>query len=550
MGTPIGMPPHFVVERPTTMQHGDYSTNVALAVAPFLNKAPRAVADEFVAALGSIEGIEKIEIAGPGFINFFLTADAVTSEITKATTDGKWGESMVYAGEEILIEYTSPNLFKPLHIGNLMGNILGESIARLLERSGASVKRINYPSDIGLSVAKGVWGLQKNKLDPTDIQQLGRAYVLGNTAYEEGTPEEKKEIEVINKKLYEGTDADLNILRKQGIETSLKHLNMLCQTLGTIFDSVFYESEAGPHGADIVQSHLADNIFEKSDGAVVFRGEKCTPPLHTRVFINSQGLPTYEAKDIGLFDIKQKAYPNFHRSFTVTGTEQKDYFAVVTAAANRVFPILSTKVITHIPNGFLRLTTGKMSSRKGNVITGESLLADLEAAAHERMEGREVGDAHKVAEQVAVGAIKYTVLKQGSGKDIIFDPEKSLSIEGDSGPYLQYAHTRALSLIGKAKDAGVTTESLEDISNFPRALELARLIVHYPEVVERAASELEPHYITSYLTELASAFNSWYANERLIGGEYPSLALLLTTAVEHVLAHGLHTLGIPAPREM
>jgi arginyl-tRNA synthetase len=187
----------------------------------------------------------------------------------------------------------------------------------------------------------------------------------------------------------------------------------------------------------------------------------------------------------------------------------------------------------------------------------------LNDVALEKMKDRKAASQEKVAEDVAVGAIKYVVLKQGTGKDIIFDPEKSLSVEGDSGPYLQYAHTRALSLIREAKKANIEvsvmmregdsglaarTRALES-SQEPRAI-LARTILHFPDALQRAASELEPHHVTTYLTELASTFNSWYASERLIGGENPEYGLLLTQATEKVLATGLEVLGIRAPEEM
>src|SRR5262249_35802604 len=156
---------------------------------------------------------------------------------------------------------------------------------------------------------------------------------------------------------------------------------------------------------------------------------------HTRVFLNSQGLPTYEAKEVGLFKLKSDAYPSFDISITVTGKEQQDFFRIVFDAIRKLFPGKTDgKDLLHIPTSFLKLTTGKMSSRLGNVITGESLLAEVTETARNR-------------EDVAVGALKYTVLKQGSGKDIVFDPEKSLSLEGDSGPYVQYALVRARSLI-------------------------------------------------------------------------------------------------------
>lgn len=513
----------FVVERSGSYEHGDYATNAAFVAAKILKKNPLEFAQEIVSHLGTVSGVQKITPIN-GFINFRVAYDVLLNTVQEALGE-TWGENTLYKNKIVLIEYTSPNLFKPLHIGNLIGNIVGESLARLFEVSGAHVKRLNYPSDIGLTIAKGVWGLQKYNLDPNDIAQLGKAYVAGNEAYESG--EAKEAIENINKALYEGSNSEWNSLREEGIKTSLYHLHTLCKRLGTEnFDTEFFESQSGPVGQNIVQAHIG-TIFEKSEGAVVYHG------AHTRVFLNSQNLPTYEAKEVGLFKLKTGIYPAFDISITVTGKEQQDFFRIVFEVIQKIFPNQTAgKVLAHIPTSFLKLTTGKMSSRLGNVITGESLLADLTIVARGR-------------EDIAVGGIKYVVLKSGSTKDIIFDPEKSLSLEGDSGPYVQYALVRARAVLRKAAEA----VAIDAESAGPSSLE--RLLVHFPEVVERAGSELEPHYVVTYITELAADFNSWYASERfIVDGKVSSRTIAVVKAIEHTLSRGLEVLGIPAPEEM
>jgi arginyl-tRNA synthetase len=526
----LGVEAAFVVERPRAMSHGDYSTNAAL-----VSKVdPQELRSQLRSLLG-VDEIEKVEVVGK-FINFFLSREELVPREQVIL--------QLYAGKLALVEYTSPNLFKPLHIGNLISTVLGESIARLYEYAGAEVKRINYPSDIGPTIAKGVWGLQKLKLDPSDIAQLGRAYAAGSDAFENDEAA-KKEIGEINEALYADSNPEWSSLRKQGIETSRRNLDELCRRLGTKFDKEFFESEAAPLGKKTVLSHTEDGVFEQSEGAIVYKGER--DGLHTRVFINSKGLPTYEAKDLGLFELKRGAYPHFDITVTDTGTEQAEYFKVLYAVIRRLHPDAANKALLHSAHGTLKLTTGKMSSRTGNVITGESLLADLVEASKEKMQGRELKDADKTAEQVAVGAIKYAVLKQGSGRDIIFDPEKSLSLEGDSGPYLQYARVRALSLLEKAKEAGIGAGT-QDAPKEAHVLE--RTLLHYSDAVARAAREMEPHYVTTYLTELAGAFNSWYASERIIGGTSPHYGVLLVEAFEKTMSQGLQALGIPAPEEM
>jgi arginyl-tRNA synthetase len=541
----------FVVDRPAEA-FGDFSTNAALAAAKILKKNPIEVAQVLKEKILSkrssdlledsarpfsqelfFSNISKIEVAGAGFINFFLSHDAIDAEIQTAAADAEWGKNNLYAGKKIMVEYTDPNPFKEFHIGHLMSNAIGESIARVLEASGAQVVRANYQGDVGPHVAKGIFGLLQMGVESPTIADLGKAYVLGAAQYEADAAAKEK-INEINKKIYEKSDEKINELYAKGRELSLQHFEDIYKVLGTTFDFYFFESETAPLGLAIVRAH--PDIFVESDGAIVFHGEEYG--LHTRVFINSQGLPTYEAKELGLLEAKkQKAEVDL--SLTVTANETSEYFKVVRKAAELISPEMAGRMQTRF-HGFLKLTTGKMSSRLGNVITGESLLADLAKAARGR-------------EDVAVGAIKYAVLKQGSGKDIIFDPEKSLSLDGDSGPYLQYAHMRALSLLKKAAGAEpkLLEQSLGAAEDFVKEVSaLERLLIHYPDVVARAAKEMEPHYVTTYLTELAAAFNSWYANTRVIGGDNQEHGVLITQAVEQTLAKGLALLGIPAPEEM
>lgn len=557
--------PKVSFEHPEVMAHGDYATSVALAYAKQLGMKPRDLAEKIVDALqaGPLKAapfVEKIDIAGPGFINLHLSPNFFVSEIAKivSTSTAELFQNESLKGKVVMLEYTSPNLFKPLHIGNLVGNILGESLSRLLLVAGASVKRINYPSDIGLTVAKGVWGLQKTSGNPKDIKALGEAYRVGNTAYDEAG-EEKKQIEQINKALYENSDPVLTNLRKEGIATSLSHLEALCKKLGTRFDTQFFESQSAPLGRDIVLANLNTGVFEKSEGAVVYKGE--VDGLHTRVFLNSQGLPTYEAKEVGLFKLKSGAYPNFDISITVTGNEQLAFFKVVFAAIKKVFKDETKgKVLQHVPNGFLTLTTGKMSSRKGNVITGESLIETVEGLVQEKIKDRgfDTGTAAHVAEAVAISAIKYSILRQQMGSNIVFDVEKSLSFEGDSGPYLQYSYARAKSVMKKAEVAGIAKAAVSVTSDATGAADqsvgtLERLLCRFPEVVERASQELQPHHVTTYLTEIASAFNSYYANNQIIdlaNLDASARRLQIVAAFATVMKNGLELLAISVLEQM
>ena len=534
----------FVVDYPTDKNaDADVFSNVALVLSKQVGKAPREVALQIAAELaGKINLVTNIEIAGPGFLNFTLDRAYFKTTLEQALTAGDaWGSNQSQKGEEVIVEYTSPNLFKPLHVGNLVGNIIGESFTRLYEMSGANVVRANYPSDIGLPVAKAVWGLQKTGNDPSKIEELGAAYRVGNEAYEaEGV--EKEEIVAVNQALYADSDPELSQLRLAGIATSNAQINAICEKLGTHFDTEIFESEAAPVGLEIVKTNIG-KLFTESQGAIVYEGERSG--LHTRVFLNSKGLPTYEAKDIGHYKLKHGQHPNWTQSIIVTGGEQAEYFKVVYAAIKELFADAKGKKLEHIPTGFLTLNTGKMSSRSGNVLTGESIIMEMEEAAKEKTNEQD----NELATKVAVAALKYQILRHGIGSNIVFDKEKALSFEGASGPYLQYTYARIQSVVEKATAAGITP-STATVPDTHYGVE--SLLYRFPEVTRAALADRAPHQVVRYLTDLASLFNSFYAQEKIADPSdvYAPYKLALAEAVGHTLKNGLWVLGIEAPERL
>lgn len=542
---------NFVVERLGDLSHGDYTTNVALKVfGPLTHnsmqnpyggttslrmyqhhpemkaKTPRDLAEILAIKIKDILGTsaERVEAAGPGFINITLSREQVSLAVAEADAQGsEWGKGGANEGKRAMIEYTDPNPFKEFHIGHLMSNAIGESIACLYDASGAAVSRANYQGDVGVHVAKAIWGKQQRP-----EATWGEAYVLGADQYEA----HKEEIDELNKVIYEKSDPAVNALYEEGRAKSLEDFEEIYKMLGTKFAFYFFESEVGPIGLGIVKKH--PEIFEESEGAVVFKGEQYG--LHTRVFINSKGLPTYEAKELGLVEAK-KQKGAFDISLTITANEISEYFKVVRKAAEMVFPELEGKMLARF-HGLLKLTTGKMSSRKGNVITGLGLIQEIMDRVKER------NPDPVIAEQVAIGAIKYMILRQAPGSDIIFDEEKSLSLEGDSGPYLQYALVRAKKILAYGDNGqGGSAEP-------GTPYDVERIIVHYPEVVARAARELAPNLLVNYLTELASAWNAFYAKEHVLGSPEEAYKQRVARAFANTMTGGLTLLGIGAPEKM
>ncbi|MCX6703258.1 MAG: arginine--tRNA ligase [Candidatus Zambryskibacteria bacterium] len=553
IATTLSIDDDVTLEYPGDASHGDFATNIALIYAKQSGKNPRELADEFVTKLNAVlehfDFFESITVAGPGFINFKLRPKVFSAVVEKINTSGeKFGNHTRLSGQRVVVEYTQPNPFKEFHIGHLMNNIIGESISRLFEAHGTEVIRSTYHGDVGLHVAKAIWGLQSMEVGTlVNAQVLGKAYATGAKLFE--TNEDvKKEIVALNKLIYDRSDPDVNALYDVGREVSLRYFEDLYKRLGSEFDFHFYESETAPIGKALVEEYLETGVFEKSEGAVIYRGEKFG--LHSRVFLTSENLSTYEAKELGCIALKKEKIGEFDMSVTITANEQNAFFTVVEKAAEEVFPDLSARLL-HLSHGMMKLPTGKMSSRTGDVITAEAMIETVKDAARMKIKEGVLSHAQRedIAEKVALAALRFAVLRQSIGGDIIFDVNKALSLEGDSGPYLQYASVRASTLIKKAD--GI----IEASSVLPADWEtthIERLLQRYPRIIDRAGREYAPHYLVTYLTELAGAFNSFYASHKIIDASDATSAyrLSITKAFVDVMTSGLHMLGIEIPSEM
>ncbi len=527
----------FAIEWPADLAHGDYATNAALAAAKALGKNPRELADELAETVRDLlpDTAERVVVAGPGFINITLARPVITGMVKEAQALGRdWGRGSATEGQVVSLEYSCPNPFKEMHIGHLMSTVIGEAVAGVMEESGAKVVRDTYGGDVGPHVAKALWALkEKGITEPATAKEIGDAYAHGSRAYEE-SEKAKTEIDALNRAVYAGTDRELMELWRKGRDVSVAAFRELYRVLGTHFDYYFFESETAERGLELVQGGVAQGIFAESQGAIIYDGEK--KGLHTLVFVTSQGMPTYEAKDIGLSFLKEERMGADHY-YILTAAEQVGHFAIVKAALEDLAPLLGEKT-THIPHGFLRLSSGKMSSREGNIITAAGLIEEVIAKAAER------NDDPLIAGAVAIGAIKYMILRASPGSDIVFDPEKSLSLDGDSGPYLQYALVRAKKLLSYA------TENKEEGEAPAAPFLVERLIIRFPEVLGRAAKERAPQKVTQYLTQLASAWNSFYASEQVLGSEGEAYKLVLARAFATTMENGLAALAIPAPERM
>ncbi len=623
---------------------GHVSTNVAMVLAKDLKQNSKDVAQNIVeginksiqtftsntenitnkntANINNSENIfSKIEVAGPGFINFTFSDEFLLSNFSNNKNSESNLENILnniknkninnLNDKNILVEYTDPNPFKVFHIGHLMTNIIGESMAGLYELAGAKVKRINYQGDIGRHIAINIFSILKpenkivfdnfksdkeNKNIKQKVEWLGKMYATGYAEFDAAnSKEEKSEEDIkiinlvaeINKKIYEKSDSEINEIYEIGRAWSLEYFESLYKMLGTKFDKYIFESEAAPIGLDIVMNNVEsefkkDFVFEiGEEGAIIFDGEKEISDngkkLHKRVFVNKNGLPTYEAKDLGNMEIKL-AYAkenNFdiYKSVVITANEVNDYFKVIEKVIEKLRPELKDNLM-HYGHGMMKFADGKMSSRKGNIIAGDELIENVGEKLKEKfLESRVIDEKEKdsLIEKVSIASIKYAVLRQAIGRDVIFDMDKVISVEGDSGPYLQYTHARLCAVAKNKIENNNNTEEVKKSlikkllssilkivkkensnNNFkininPENKNLILTIEKYEDILVEVISEMSPHKLVTYLTLLCREANSWYAHNRVAGN--PENEFIAFRARE-ILAHGLKVLAMHAPERM
>lgn len=531
-------------------QFGDWATNIALRLAGVVGQNPRQIADQIAKRLNEDLDFSEVSVAGPGFINIRLSDEAVINQAHKQP-------KKIYQNKKIVFEYSCPNAFKELHTGHLYQTIFGDITSRLMLEGGAELYQTSFGGDVGLHVAKCLWGMRQalggehpDKLSEISDNAFERArwisqcYVKGAGQYEEDLAA-KVEIDKLNIDIYkfhENDDhqSDLAKIYWTTRQWSFDYFDAFYEMIKVAPLHYYPESQTAPVGMKVVEEQLEKGNLKESDGAIIFEGDEAKH-LHTRVFVTSKGLPTYETKDIGVIWMEEDDYKFDHR-YLLTGNDQKEYMRVVYAAAETFKPELIGKM-THLTNGTVRFGDGtKMSSRLGNV----SRAADVVEAVREKVAN--LVDKPELQDSVALGAIKYAFARYKLGGDINFDLDETVSLQGNSGPYLQYAHARACSILNKAKTGARGKAKLSDLD--PAERSLLSKIGEYAEAVELSISELMPHHLCNYLYELAQEFNRFYEKSRIIGDERQGERLVLVELYRDRLAAGLGLLGVDTPEQL
>lgn len=545
------------VSIPAHAEFGHYSTNAAMRLAPMLKKSPLSIAEDLrekILKSSSKNLFSKVEVAPPGFINFWLSEDFLRKELLSIYKSKKtFGRSKIGKGKKIIVEHSSNNIAKPMHVGHLRNTILGESLANVFDARGYKVIRWNYLGDWGtqfgkLIVAYKLWG-NKKEIEKEPIKTMTALYIK---FHEEAKIDETLEVRAREEFLkLENGNKENRKLWEWFKKESLLEFKRMYKLLDAKFDvwigESFYEGQMVPLIAELLKKKIA----VESEGAIVIPLDKYN--LLPGLIRKSDGASLYLTRDIANIRYRLKKYKPA-KILYVIGNEQTFQFEQLFAVANILGLDKSTE-LHHIKYGLVLAEGGKkFSTREGRVVSAEEVIDEVKSRAKEVVvkKNPEISgkNADKIAEAVGIGALKYFNLKEHRHSDIVFDWEKMLSLSGQSGPYLQYTFARLSRILKKAKKIG--KYDLEKLST-PEEFALIKKLLDYPEEIEKSAEQFGTNNIALYLYELANLANRFYETTPILKDEDStrlSARLILIDSARAVIKNGLSILGISAPEEI
>ena len=542
--------PDIDLDHPANSDFGDYSTSVALKLTKILKKNPFEIAKDLVKNLPKNMSIKKVEVIKPGFINFWIADEFLVKNLSDLLENKQINYSEYHLGKnkKVMIEFAHPNTHKLFHIGHLRNISTGESLVRILEAVGNKVIRSNYQGDVGLHIAKCLYGIKHSKTNINELRTLqeriefiGKMYSFGTKAYEDDE-KAKEEIIKINRMIYERSPEILP-LWTETVKWSLKYFEENYKRFYSHFDRLYFESELPERGIAIVNQLLKKRILEKSQEAIIFNGKKYG--LDTRVFINSQGFPTYEGKELALAEKEISEFGEIDKIIHTVTPEQTSFFKVTFKVEELIDEKKYKNKQYHLAYEWVKLKAGKMSSREGNIIEANWLIDEIKNKILEKFKCDK-----NTAETLAVASAKYSFLKNGTQTIIYFDIDESIAVDGNSAPYLIYTYVRCQSVL---KKSGFNNEAMKQFNNVNAdELNILRILTQFPEIVQQAAIQLAPNLIANYLYDLAQKYNYFYQKNKILDSEENTkqLRLMLTQAVGKVIKEGLYLLGIKTVEKM
>ena len=558
-----------VLETPPNPEMGD----LGIPMFPFaksFRQAPPAIAAKIVALVQAQE--ESVQVGsfaavGP-YVNVKLNKAAAISVVlekiaSQKASYGAYGEEgkKPLDGRRVMVEFSSPNTNKPLHLGHLRNDALGESISRILKAAGAEVFKVNIVNNRGVHICKSMLAYQKfhqeNNETPESLgiksdRFVGDCYVEFDKWNKADPSAEKLAQELLVK--WEQGDEAVHKLWKQMNDWAIQGITQTYQRTGVSFDKLYYESETYLKGREEILKGLEDGIFYKEeDGSVWVDLEEIN--LDKKVLLRKDGTALYMTQDIGTAIYRHGDWP-FNQLVYVVGSEQQYHFKVLFYVLKKLGYQWADQLY-HLSYGMVNLPEGKMKSREGTVVDADDLINSLRDGAIEEIvaKGREeaVGDPAAVAEKIALGALHYYLLKATPTKDMLFNPKESLSFNGDTGPYLQYMGARICSILRKAQEVGLAPLAASEAASLlthEAEWELVKVLEQYPKILVKAAQNLDPSQVANYLYDVAKAFSRFYHDCPTLAlaqenGQLAAARLFLVTCTRQVLENGLDLILVP-----
>ena len=555
---------------------GDY-TVVVFPLLKASRKSPEATATELgekiVATTPEIKSFNVIK----GFLNLVIDSSFWSARFKEIAEAKEYGMAEP-SGRTIMIEYSSPNTNKPLHLGHIRNNLLGYSVATILKANGHNVIKVNLVNDRGIHICKSMlaWQLYGGGETPESSGMkgdhlVGKYYVEFDKHYKqevkalvaEGMAEDeaKKKApimlaaqEMLRK--WEAKDPEVYSLWETMNGWVYEGFDVTYKAMGVDFDKVYYESQTYLLGKSLVEDGLKKGVFfRKEDNSVWIDLE--ADGLDQKLLLRGDGTSVYMTQDLGTA-LSRFEENKLDDMIYVVGNEQNYHFQVLKLVLKKLGYEWSDNIF-HLSYGMVELPEGKMKSREGTVVDADDLIADMIGTAREmseelgKLDGASEEEAASICEMVGLGALKYFILKVDPKKTMLFDPRESIDFNGNTGPFIQYTHARICSILRKAAEAGISTEGYTNAELLPEEIELIKALAEYPAVVRTAGEQFAPSVIAAYAYDLAKQFNGYYHDHSILKEENTitrSLRLMLASTVASVIRSAMSLLGIRVPERM
>lgn len=549
--------------------------DVAFPMFPYskaAKKSPKDIAEDLLKRIGDDHPTGEVVLAGPYF-NVRLDISALSSSILKEVEEkgDSYGKSDRLKGKKAMVEFSCPNTNKPLHLGHMRNDSIGESVSALIKSQGADVMKVNLINNRGVHICKSMLAYKTfgNGETPESTGEkgdhfVGRYYVRFAQWEKEAEEEKKKNPECVDNpdwvdpgekaqamlRAWENGDEEVRALWQKMNNWTLQGLEESYKNMGISFDKYYYESETYKFGKDEVLKGLEKGVFQKEeDGSV--QVDLAPIGLDKKVLLRKDGTSLYMTQDIGTAIRRHEDWP-FDSLTYVVASEQKYHFTVLFYCLG-LLGYDWAKELHHLSYGMVNLPDGKMKSREGTVVDADDLLEELTALARAEIESKNredaVDDVDETSRKIALGALNYYLLQVSPTKDMVFNPKESISFNGNTGPYLQYTGARISSILRKyeeseEKDVPFIGELLvgEDEK------ELLKLVDTFPEIVEKAAMNYDPSLIAGFLYDLAKTFSHYYHDNRILNAETKELIkarVMLCYMISVVMKNGFALIGVP-----